>query len=80
MLVGKSREELHVFLGEPGPDLLARQPQKVAVTSPADERNSWLVDLNRDGKQDLLMHHPSTTEPGLPVGSYDLGEWIDCLQ
>ncbi len=24
---------------------------------------TWLVDLNRDGKQDLLMHHASTTEP-----------------
>jgi hypothetical protein len=61
VLVGKNREELHVFLG--GPELLASQPQKVAVTLPGDERNSWLVDLNQDGKQDVLMHHPSTTEP-----------------
>ena len=28
-----------------------------------DEENTWLVDLNKDGKQDNLMHHPSTTEP-----------------
>ena len=61
VLIGKSREELHVYLG--GPDLLARDPVKVTVALPGDERNSWLVDLDRDGKQDLLMHHPSTTEP-----------------
>ena len=29
---------------------------------PSDEY-TWLVDLNKDGKQDILMHHPSTTEP-----------------
>ncbi len=61
LLVGQSREELHVFFG--GPDLLARQPLKVAVALPGSERNSWLADINKDGKQDLFMHHPSTTEP-----------------
>jgi hypothetical protein len=61
-LVGKSREELHLFLGVPGPELLAPQPQEVAVALPGDERNSWLVDLLKDGKQDLLMHHASATE------------------
>jgi hypothetical protein len=67
LLVGKSPEELHVFLGAPGPDLLLRQPQKVAVALPSDERNTWLVDLNRDGKQDVLVHRGPTghapTEP-----------------
>ena len=61
LLVGRSRQELQLFVG--GPDMLAREPQKIAVTLPGDERNSWLVDLDDDGKQDLLMHHPSTTEP-----------------
>ena len=62
LLVGKSREELQVFIGVPGPDLLARQPKKVAVTLPMDERNTRLVDLNKDDKQDILMYHPSTTD------------------
>jgi len=62
-LVGKNREELHVLLGVPGAELFARQPQKVSVTLPGDERNTWLADLNRDNMQDILMHHPSTTEP-----------------
>lgn len=60
VLAGKNREELHVFLG--GPELSARQARRVAVTLPGDERNSWLVDVNQDGKQDLLLHHPSTTD------------------
>ena len=62
LLVGKGREELRVFLGVPGPDLFARRPQKVAVAM-ASEKYTWLVDLDKDGRQDILMHHPSTTEP-----------------
>lgn len=62
LLVQKGRKELRVFLGVPGPGLFARRPQKVAVAMP-NEEYTWLVDLNQDGKQDLLMHHPSTTEP-----------------
>ena len=52
--------ELRVFVGVPGPDLFAGPPQKVAVTLPNDEEYTWLVDLNKDGKQDILMHHPFT--------------------
>ena len=63
LLVGKHWEELHVFPGISGPKLLARTPQKVAVTMPNDERNARLVDLNKDNKQDILIHYPSTTEP-----------------
>ena len=63
LLVGKHWEVLHVFLGVPGPKLFARTPQKVAVAMPNDERNARLVDLNKDNKQDLLIHYPSTTNP-----------------
>ena len=63
LLVGKHWEELHVFLGVPGPKLFARKPQKVAVAMPNDERNARLVDLNKDNKRDLLIHYPSTTNP-----------------
>ena len=62
LLVQNGWEELRVFIGVPGPDLFARKPQKVAVVMPYEEY-TWLVDLNKDGVQDLLMHHPSTTEP-----------------
>ena len=63
IVIGKSRGKLHLYLGQPGRDPFAGRPQVVAVTLPGDERNSWLADINRDGKQDILMHHPSTTEP-----------------
>ena len=62
LLVGKHWEELHVFFGVPGPDLFARKPQKVAVAMPNDERNARLVDLNKDNKQDILIHYPSTID------------------
>ncbi len=63
LLIEETHRKLLVFAGVPGPELFARQPQRVAVAIPNDEEYTWLVDLNRDGKQDLLMHHASTTEP-----------------
>ena len=61
LLVQRSRKRLHVHLGVPGPDLFAKRPQRIAVASPQDEEYLWLADLNGDGKQDVLMHHPSAT-------------------
>ncbi len=63
LVVGKDWNELHIFPGTPGRSLLTRTPKKLAVSLPADERNTLLVDLNRDGKQDIFIHTPSTTEP-----------------
>lgn len=63
LVLGKGRKELQVFVGVPGPDLFVRKPQKVAVAIPNDERFIWLMDLDDDGKQDILVHQPSTTEP-----------------
>ena len=60
LLVERSHEELRVFVGVPGPGLFALQPQNVAVALPNDEEYTWLVDLNKDGKQDILMHHSFT--------------------
>jgi hypothetical protein len=59
LLIEPEFRELHVFVGVPGPDLFARRPHKVAV-SLYDGEYAWLVDLNRDGKQDILVHHPFT--------------------
>ena len=60
LLAAQSPRELLVFLGKAAPDLLARQALVVPVALPYDERNASLVDLNRDGKQDLLIHHTPT--------------------
>ena len=62
LLVQQGRNELRVFLGVPGPDLFTRRPQKAAVAVP-NEEYIWLVDLNGDGKQDIVMHHSTATEP-----------------
>ena len=60
LLIGQHPRHLALFVGVPGPDLFSRRPQDVAVAVPNDEEYTWLVDLNQDGKQDILMHHPFT--------------------
>lgn len=60
LIIGQHPRQLEVFVGVPGPDLFARQPQKVAVAVPNDGEYTYLMDLNKDGKQDILMHHPFT--------------------
>ena len=62
LLVQHGQKELRVFVGVPGPDLFTRKPQKVAVSMPYEEYTQ-LVDVNKDSVQDILMHHPLTTEP-----------------
>lgn len=62
LLVGKNWEEMYIFLGVPGPELLAQIPKKIRAIMPNDERNIWLVDINADDKQDILLYYPSTTE------------------
>ena len=60
LLIGQHPRHLDVFVGMPGPDLFSQRSQDVAVAVPNDEEYTWLVDLNKDGKQDVLMHHPFT--------------------
>lgn len=40
---------------------------------PNDEEYTWLVDLNKDGMQDILMHHPFTLRDGHGVPIHPLG-------
>ena len=58
-----SPEKLHVFLGQAGGSLIADRPEEIPVSMPQDERHMWLVHLNDDAKQDLLIYHPSEEEP-----------------
>ena len=74
LLIGQHPRHLGVFVGVPGPDLFSQRPQDVAVAVPNDEEYTWLVDLNKDGKQDVLMHHPFTLRdahgaPKRPLGT-----------
>ncbi len=58
-----------VLVGVPGPEIFAQRPQGVAIAPPNDEEYTWLVDLNKDGVQDILMHHPFTLRDahGAPI-------------
>ena len=60
LLIEWTHKQLCVYVGVPGPKLFARRPHKVAVALPNDGEYTWLVDLNKDGVQDILMHHPFT--------------------
>ncbi|MDE0001929.1 MAG: VCBS repeat-containing protein [Rhodospirillaceae bacterium] len=60
LLIEWTHRELYVYGGVPGPGLFADEPQKVAVELPNDEEFAWMTDLNRDGRQDIVMHHPFT--------------------
>ncbi|MXW04760.1 MAG: VCBS repeat-containing protein [Gemmatimonadetes bacterium] len=60
LLIEWTHRELHVYEGIPGPGLFADVPRKVAIELPNDEEFAWMTDLNRDGRQDIVMHHPFT--------------------
>ena len=60
LLIEWTHEQLCVYAGISGQELFARQPQRVAVALPNDGEYTWLVDLNKDGVQDIFMHHPFT--------------------
>ena len=62
LLAAERWDRLSIYLGVPEPDLLAAEPVHVAVEVPADERRALLADLDRDGRQDVVIHHPSDTE------------------
>jgi len=64
LLLGDHPRIMTVFVGVPGPELFAEQPQEVAVPLPNDEEYTWLVDLNKDDVQDVLMHHPFRLRDG----------------
>ena len=60
LLIGQHPRHLNVFVGVAGRDLFSRRSLDVAVAVPNDEEFTWLVDINQDGRQDILMHHPFT--------------------
>ena len=63
LLTGEHWDRLSVFLGVPGPEVFATEAIPVAVPMPRDERNAFVTDLNEDGHDDIVIHHPSHTEP-----------------
>lgn len=60
LLIENTFRGLQAYAGISGPNLFTAQHEDIAVILPNDEEYAWLVDLNRDGKRDILMHHPFT--------------------
>ena len=58
LLIESTPWALGAFPGVPGPELFARHSEAVKVVVPNDGEYTWLADLNRDGRQDIVMHHP----------------------
>ena len=68
LLVGDRWDRLSVFLATSGTDPFAGPATNVSVDIPADgSRHARLADLNGDGRQDVVFHHPSSTGPNRVV-------------
>ena len=59
LLIEPEFRELHVYAGVPGAGLFAKKPRRVEV-SLHDGEYAWLADLDRDGRQDIIVHQPFT--------------------
>ncbi len=59
LLAAERWDRLSVFLGVAATELLAADPVHVAVRMPADERFAMLADLDRDGRQDVVIQYPA---------------------
>ena len=57
LLLGKNRRTLAVYAGIPGPTLFAARPQTTRVRLPNSPERATVADLNRDGREDVLLHH-----------------------
>ena len=62
LLMGWGRDELRIYVGVEGSRLFEQRPEKIAVDVPGEDY-VWLSDLNKDGKDDVVMHHRSADEP-----------------
>ena len=60
LLIESTPWALRAFRGVPGPELFAWHSEGLKVEVPNDEEYVWLADLDRDGRQDIVMHHPFT--------------------
>ena len=68
LLVGDRWNELSVFLASSGPDPFDTPAVKIPVAMPAaGDLHVRLADLDGDGRQDVVIHHPSPTDPNRVV-------------
>jgi len=63
LLVQDGEDKLKIYLGGKGDQLFARRSIDIEVHMPNDPDLIDLVDLNSDGKQDIIMRHQTSGEP-----------------
>ncbi len=56
LLVATEKNKVQIFVGQPEMNILNTDPVQMNILVPSVETGTWLSDLNRDGKQDILMH------------------------
>ncbi len=68
LLIGDRWDRLSVFLASDSPDPFQAPPVKIPVAMPAaGDLHVRLADLDRDGREDVVIHHPSATGPNRVV-------------
>ena len=68
LLIGDRWNTLSVFLAGSGPDPFGAPAVKIRVAMPAaGDLHVRLADLDGDGRQDVVIHHPSSTGPNRVV-------------
>jgi len=60
LLIEHTFRALDLYAGTSESELFADRSESVKLTVPNDEEYVWLVDLNKDGKMDVLLHDPFT--------------------
>ena len=63
LMVSHDWNELRIYKGVAGSRLFSEEPKTFKVNMPANERNARLIDLNQDGKKDILIHRTSAKNP-----------------
>ena len=64
LVTGERWDELAINLGQDGDAPFAATAIRVAAAVPGDERRARLVDLDLDGKMDVVIAHPAPTVAG----------------
>lgn len=59
LFLGHTPDGFDVHKGLSETALFSRKPEHTVVPMPSDEEFIWLADMNRDGKQDVLLHFPA---------------------
>ncbi len=58
LLIESTHRGLDLSYGGLSAEIFTRKSKDISVSVPSDEEYVWMFDMNKDGKQDIIMHHP----------------------